>query len=87
MESVFYNLGNIVAEKGKGLRGEGRISPSPRTPTPILAGFLISRKCLRHFLHCMAFMQKTSFIFGGIFPHTPCGRAGHAPTLGFTRII
>ncbi|WP_321165881.1 hypothetical protein, partial [Aedoeadaptatus coxii] len=43
-------------------------SPSPADPNPIPAGFLMGRKCLRHFLHLMLLKQKdTLFNYSKIF--------------------
>ena len=68
--SVSYNLGNFVAGKRERAQRRRPHFPFPARPIPILVGFLTRRKCLRHFQHCMAFMQN-SVLQLGAYIRTP----------------
>ncbi|WP_232300090.1 hypothetical protein, partial [Aedoeadaptatus coxii] len=57
--------------------------PFPADPIPILAGFLIRRKCLRHFPHLMPCKQKeTHYIYSIVIkkiPETECAFSRRNP--------
>ena len=58
----FIQPGNFCrGEEGKGSEAKAAFPSSPRAPSPIPAGFLIGRKCLRHFLHLMPFKRLDTF--------------------------
>ena len=55
----FVSPENKLAGKWKELGGKGRISSSPRTPSPFWLAFWAEENALRHFPHLIAFNRRS----------------------------